>query len=53
MPTAPDSRTALIMAFGMVLCGCWVSSARLLAASNPTMVYAPSSVASMNGPSQL
>jgi hypothetical protein len=52
MPTAPDSSTARTMARGMVRCGCSVSSARLLAASKPTMVYAPSSVASMNGPSQ-
>jgi hypothetical protein len=49
---APDSSTALIIAFGMVRCGCWVSSARLLADSNPTIVYAPSRVASMKGPSQ-
>ena len=40
------------MALGMTLCGSWVSSARLLADSKPTIVYAPSSVASMNGPSQ-
>jgi len=52
MPTVPDSSTARIMARGMVRCGCCVSSARLLDASNPTIVYAPSSVASMNGPSQ-
>ena len=52
MPTAPDSSTARSMARGIVLCGSSVSSARLLAASKPTMVYAPSRVASMNGPRQ-
>jgi hypothetical protein len=51
-PTTPDSSTARIIARGMVRCGSMVSSARLLADSKPTMVYAPSSVASMNGPSQ-
>ncbi len=52
MPTAPDNSTARSIARGIVLCGSCVSSARLLAASKPTIVYAPSSVASMNGPSQ-
>jgi hypothetical protein len=51
-PTTPETSTARIMARGMTRCGSWVSSARLLADSNPTMVYAPSRVASMNGPSQ-
>ena len=52
MPTAPEASTARTIARGMTRCGCCVSSARLLADSKPTMVYAPSSVASMNGPSQ-
>ena len=38
MPTAPEISTARIIAFGMTRCGSWVSSARLLAASKPTMV---------------
>ncbi len=38
MPTTPDSTTARTIARGIVLCGSNVSSARLLADSNPTMV---------------
>jgi hypothetical protein len=38
IPTTPDASTARTIALGMTLCGCWVSSARLLADSKPTMV---------------
>ncbi len=51
-PATPEASTARIIALGIVLCGSNVSSARLLADSNPTIVYAPSRVASINGPSQ-
>src|SRR3954467_13881439 len=51
-PTIPDARTARIIAVGTTLRGSTVSAARWDADSKPTIVYAPSSVASMNGPSQ-
>ena len=38
IPTTPDSTTARTIARGTVLCGSKVSSARLLADSNPTIV---------------
>ena len=37
-PTTPETSTARSIAFGMTRCGSWVSSARLLADSKPTMV---------------
>ena len=37
-PTMPETSTARSIAFGMTRCGSWVSSARLLADSKPTMV---------------
>ena len=49
-PTTPLKNTENHMAVGTVRWASCVSSARLAAASNPTMVNAPSRNESMNGP---
>ena len=49
-PRTPEASTACHIARGTTRSGSWVSSARFAADSNPTMVNAPSSVPSRNGP---
>ena len=49
-PSTPEARTACHMARGTTTSGCLVSSARLAADSNPTIVNAPSRKPSIHGP---
>ena len=49
-PRIPEASTACHIARGTTRSGSWVSSARFAADSNPTIVNAPSSVPSRNGP---
>ena len=52
-PSTPEARTACHMARGTTTSGCLVSSARLAADSNPTIVNAPSRKPSIQGPTEV